>query len=491
MQNTGKRPKVADFFCESNPVGASPKTLKTCNFPSTPRRHTVCIPGPMLPVLLVASALSVPTEIPLWLMLPFGLLLLLIAIMPLTPLKLKHWWEHNYPAVSVGLGVLVSVYYYLKIPGGGGLIVHTVYEYVSFITLIGSLFVVAGGIHLKVKGGATPLANVAFLAIGAVAANFIGTTGASMVLIRPWIRMNKVRISAFHVVFFIFIVSNVGGALTPIGDPPLFIGYLRGVPFFWLLERVFTSWLVTAAAILAVFYCFDRRSFARMPRAPRADAEQADTWRFEGGINILFLLVIIGAVFLPDTFFLREAVMLAAATTSYFLTPKTVHAVNSFSFGPIKEVAFLFIGIFTTMMPALGYLAVHGVEFGFTRPLQYYFASGALSAVLDNAPTYVNFLQLAESTARAANPAAFAGAAVGSVAAVQILLVQQPAFVVAVSLGAVFFGAMTYIGNGPNFMVKSIAHDAGVHCPSFFGYIFKYSLPILLPILILVGLLFV
>jgi Na+/H+ antiporter NhaD/arsenite permease-like protein len=155
----------------------------------------------MLPVLLVACAHAVPTEIPLWLMLPFGLLLLLIAIMPLTPLNLKHWWEHNYPAVSVGLGVLVSVYYYLRIPGGGGLIVHTVYEYVSFITLIGSLFVVAGGIHLKVKGGATPLANVAFLAIGAVAANFIGTTGASMVLIRPWIRMNKVRISAFHVVF--------------------------------------------------------------------------------------------------------------------------------------------------------------------------------------------------------------------------------------------------------------------------------------------------
>jgi Na+/H+ antiporter NhaD/arsenite permease-like protein len=293
--------------------------------------------------------------------------------------------------------------------------------------------------------------------------------------------MNRYRITAYHIVFFIFIVANVGGCLTPIGDPPLFIGYLRGVPFFWLLERVFASWLVTVAAILAVFYVFDRRSFARMPGPLRTDAEQADTWRFEGGINVLFLLVIIGAVFLPDAFFLREAVMLAAATASYFLTPKTVHAANTF----------LFIGIFTTMMPALGYLAVHGEEFGFTRPLQYYFASGTLSAVLDNAPTYVNFLQLAESTARAAQPAAFADAAAGSVAAVRILLVQQPDFVVAVSLGAVFFGAMTYIGNGPNFMVKSIAHDAGVHCPSFFGYIFKYSLPILLPILILVGLLFV
>jgi Na+/H+ antiporter NhaD/arsenite permease-like protein len=445
----------------------------------------------MLPVLLVASAPTVPTEIPLWLMLPFGLLLLLIAVMPLTPLNLKRGWEHNYPAVSVGLGVLVSVYYYLKIPGGGGLIVHTVYEYISFIALIGSLFVVAGGIHLRVKGGATPLANVVFLAIGAVAANFIGTTGASMVLIRPWIRMNKVRISAFHVVFFIFVVSNVGGALTPIGDPPLFIGYLRGVPFFWLFTHVIAAWLVTVALILGVFYAFDRRSFSRLPHRLQADAGQADTWRFEGGTNVVFLLVIIGAVFLPDKFFLREGVMLAAAAASFFLTPRAVHQENTFSFGPIKEVAFLFAGIFTTMMPALGYLALHGQELGFTRPLQYYFASGSLSAVLDNAPTYVNFLQLAETTARAADPAAFGVTAVGSFAAVQILLAQQPAFVVAVSLGAVFFGAMTYIGNGPNFMVKSIAHDAGVHCPSFFGYIFKYSLPILLPILILVGLLFV
>lgn len=218
----------------------------------------------MSPLLLFAAANAAPTEIPLWLLLPFGLLLLLIATMPLTPPKPKHWWEKNYPFVAVGLGVLVSIYYYFKIPGGGGLIVHTVYEYFSFIALIGSLFVVAGGIHLKVKGGASPLANVVFLAVGAVAANFIGTTGASMVLIRPWIRMNKVRISPFHVVFFIFVVSNVGGALTPIGDPPLFIGYLRGVPFFWLLEHVIVGWLVTAVAILAVFYVFDRRSFARM-----------------------------------------------------------------------------------------------------------------------------------------------------------------------------------------------------------------------------------
>jgi Na+/H+ antiporter NhaD/arsenite permease-like protein len=445
----------------------------------------------MNPLLLLASA-TLGTDIPLWLVLPFGLLLLLIATMPLTPPKVKHWWEHNYHFAALGLGALVAAYYLLKIPAGGVVLAHTVQEYVSFIALIGSLFVVAGGIHIKVKGEASPIANVVFLAIGAVAANVIGTTGASMVLIRPWIRMNKIRISSFHVVFFIFVVSNVGGALTPIGDPPLFLGYLRGVPFFWLVEHVIVSWLVTLAAILAVFYVYDVRSFKRMPRKLQADATQhAETWRFDGGRNALFLLVIIGAVFLPDKFFLREIVMIGAAIASYFLTPKVVHEENAFSFGPIKEVAFLFAGIFTTMMPALGYLEVHGQALGFNRPLQYYFASGALSSVLDNAPTYVNFLQLAETTARAADPVAFAAAGSDGAAAVRVLLMTHPAFVIAVSLGAVFFGAMTYIGNGPNFMVKSIAHDAGVHCPSFFGYIFKYSLPILLPILILIGLIFI
>lgn len=430
-------------------------------------------------------------EIPAWLMLPFGLLLLLIAIMPLTPPKLKHGWEHNYPWVAIGLGGLVAGYYLLKVPDGGMPIVHTLHEYFSFITLIGSLFVVSGGIHIKVKGEATPIENVVFLAIGAVVANVIGTTGASMVMIRPWIRMNKVRISPFHVVFFIFIVSNIGGSLTPIGDPPLFLGFLRGVPFFWLVEQVVLIWLVTISLLLGLFYIFDRRSFHQLPRKLQSEvAAHDDIWRFDGMSNVLFLLAIVGAVFLPARFFLREIVMLAAAGASYFTTAKIIHQENAFSFGPIKEVAYLFAGIFLTMMPALAYLSLHGPEFGFTRPLQYYFASGGLSAVLDNAPTYVNFLQLAEATARAQDPAAFAAAGTDPVAAVRVLLVQQPAYVIAVSLGAVFFGAMTYIGNGPNFMVKSIAHDSGVHCPTFFGYLIKFSLPILLPILVLVGFLF-
>jgi Na+/H+ antiporter NhaD/arsenite permease-like protein len=440
--------------------------------------------------MLVPPLIAAAADIPPLLIIPFGLLLLLIATMPLTPPRVKHFWEHYYPHLALALGALVGAYYLLRIPAGGTIIAHTAHEYFSFIVLIGALFVVAGGIHLKVRGEATPGGNVVFLAVGAVIANFIGTTGASMVLIRPWIRMNKIRSSAYHVVFFIFIVSNIGGALTPIGDPPLFLGFLRGVPFFWLVDRVAVQWLVTLSLVLAAFYLFDRRSFCRMPARLQREVSAPDTWRFDGMINVLFLLVVIGAVFLPAKFFVREVVMLGAAVASYFLTPKPVHAENAFSFAPIKEVAFLFAGIFATMMPALGYLEQHGQEFGFHRPAQYYFASGALSSVLDNAPTYVNFLQLAQTTAAAENPAAFAGVAGNGPAAVRVLLAERPLFVIAVSLGSVFFGAMTYIGNGPNFMVKSIAQEAGVHCPTFFGYVFKFSLPILLPILILSGWLF-
>ena len=430
--------------------------------------------------------------IPPVLLVPFGLLLLLIAIMPLTPGRVHHWWERNYPFVSVGLAVLVGGYYLLKVPAGAATLGHSLHEYVSFIALIGALFVVAGGIHLRVKGEATPWENVTFLLIGAVLANFIGTTGASVVLIRPWIRMNKIRISAYHVVFFIFAVSNVGGALTPIGDPPLFLGYLRGVPFFWLIQHLWAEWLVTIGLVLAVFYVVDWRCFRRIPAKVRGEVTQhRDTFKLEGLPNLGLLAVIVGGVFLPETYLIREIVMLSAAGVSLWITPKAIHQQNHFNFGPIKEVAFLFIGIFTTMMPALNYLEAHGSRLGFTRPAQYYYATGGLSAVLDNAPTYVNFLKLAETTFVEETPAeAAAGGGDYDRRAVGLLLQTHSPIVVAISLGAVFFGAMTYIGNGPNFMVKSIAQSAGVHCPSFFGYILKYSVPILLPILLLVGWIF-
>lgn len=447
----------------------------------------------MYPDLALATVTTAKDNVPLWLVTPFALLLLLIAVMPLTPARVKHLWEHYYAHTAVGLGLLVIGYYLLRMNGGGGIVVHTLSEYFSFICLIGSLFVVAGGIHIRVKDEATPLANITFLALGAVIANVIGTTGASMVLIRPWIRMNKIRISSYHIVFFIFVVSNVGGALTPIGDPPLFLGYLRGVPFFWLIEHVTAQWVFTVALVLAAFYVFDRRSYRHAPKKIQARIDRpSEGVRIDGQINFLFLAIIVGAVFLPEWHFLREGVMLAAAFASYRLTPRQVHEENAFTFGPIKEVAFLFAGIFATMMPALGYIDQHGEEFGVKKPMQYYLASGGLSSVLDNAPTYATFLRLAETTAMSEHPADFPANPKSEAEIVDVLRAtpKDAALIIAVSLGAVFFGAMTYIGNGPNFMVKSIADSAGVSTPSFFGYVFKYSLPILLPILILGGWLF-
>jgi Na+/H+ antiporter NhaD/arsenite permease-like protein len=447
----------------------------------------------MHPILLLATVDAAGADIPPWLIAPFALLLLLIAVMPLTPPRLKHWWEHNYPFVAIGLGLVVAAFYLWRVPAGGEALAHALHEYFSFIALIGSLFVVAGGIHFRVKGESSPWKNVVFLACGAVAANLIGTTGASMVLIRPWIRMNKIRISTHHVVFFIFIVSNCGGALTPVGDPPLFLGYLRGVPFFWLMSRLCIEWALVIAALLAVFYVFDRRNFRRMPEGLQTEVKTThETFRLGGKRNLGLLVVVVGAVFLPEKFFLRELVMLAAAAASYFLTPKSMHGENEFHFGPIKEVAFLFLGLFTTMMPALNYLERHGAEFGLTKPAQYYFACGSLSAALDNAPTYLNFLRLAEATFVTETPAEQGEGSGESYdrRAVRILLATRPDIIIAISLSAVFFGAMTYLGNGPNFMVKSIAQDASVHTPTFFGYIFKFSLPILLPILALIGWLF-
>lgn len=444
-----------------------------------------------IPPLALAGAADV--DLPSWLIAPFAILLLLIAVMPLAPRRLKHGWERNYPFAAVGLGLVVAVFYLWRVPEGGAALAHELHEYFAFIALIGSLFVVAGGIHLRVKGEATPWKNVVFLAVGAVAANLVGTTGASVVLIRPWIRLNKIRLSGCHVVFFIFIVSNCGGALTPIGDPPLFLGYLRGVPFFWLLGRAWLEWALTVGLLLAVFYFIDRKNLRRLPASLQAGVRNTrDVFRLEGGRNLGFLAVVVGAVFLPERFFLREIVMLGAATASYFVTPSAVHRENHFNFGPIKEVAFLFFGLFATMMPALHYLERHGAEFGFERPAQYYFACGGLSATLDNAPTYLNFFRLAEATFVQAKPAEEAGGGEEDYdrRAVAVLLERHPDVLLAISLGAVFFGAITYLGNGPNFMVKAIAEDAGVRPPGFLSYIFNYSLPILLPVLALVGWLF-
>ena len=407
--------------------------------------------------------------------LPFVVMLLSIAFMPFIHL---HWWEKNYPKVAVVLGA-IAVTYYLVFLGQPGRVAEVAHEYLSFIALIGSLFVVAGGVHINVRGEATPLRNTVFLGIGAVIANFIGTTGASMLMIRPWIRMNKYRITAFHVVFFIFIVSNVGGALTPIGDPPLFLGYLKGVPFFWTAEYLWMPWLVVVGLLLIVFFVTDTFNFRRAPEVVRELETAHEEFRIDGKHNFFFIAVILAAVFMPVPW--REIVMLGAALASWYFTPKQVHEMNHFNLHPVKEVAWLFFGIFGTMIPALDYLQLHSNALGVETPLQFYAFTGILSAVLDNAPTYLTFLAAAIGQK---------GLSLGNPSDVAAFADGHTAVLVAISLGAVFFGAATYIGNGPNFMVKAIAQHAKVEAPSFFGYVLRFSIPVLLPILILVGWLF-
>ena len=469
-----------------------------------------------------------------WMILPFGILLAAIA---LGPLLFAAWWTKHYPKVAFGLAAVTLAYYLFGFQGTAAEAAHhqvweKTHEYLSFIALIGSLYVVSGGIHISVKGEATPLANVLFLLIGAVLANMLGTTGASMLLIRPWIRMNKYRITAHHIVFFIFIVSNLGGCLTPIGDPPLFLGYLRGIPFWWVAEHCWPMWAVGVGMMLTMFYVVDKINFARAPREVRLKETAHEEWRFDGLANLFFLAVLIGAVFLqhpPFPLFLREGLMVAAAVGSYFTTKKSVHEANHFNFHPIQEVAILFVGIFATMLPALGWLEGNAGTLLGANPASgiFYWGCGALSSVLDNAPTYLCFLSATFSSfvdhdmvAQVQHLIQTGGADLAGVVGShadeikntflalqkyhgdQVLakgvsneeieicfLLGNVAFnkyILAISVGAVFFGANTYIGNGPNFMVKAIAEHQKVKTPGFLEFIFKYTLPFMLPMLLVV-----
>jgi len=437
--------------------------------------------------------------VPAWLVVPFVLLLGSIAVMPFIS---RHWWEHNYPKISYGLGLLTVLYYIFILENTPRLLL-TFHEYVSFIVLIGSLFVVAGGIHLDIRGKSAPYENVILLGVGAVIANLLGTTGASMLLIRPYLRINKFRIKAYHVVFFIFIVSNVGGALTPIGDPPLFLGYLKGVPFFWVVTRVWHIWAIAIVALLVVFYIIDSREFRHVQSKIREEAKAPDKPEFSGLHNIFYLAVILGAVFISYPLMVREILMGAAALASYYTTKRSVHEKNEFNFVPIQEVAILFAGIFATMIPALDWLELNSQTLGIVSPAQYYWGTGVLSSVLDNAPTYLNFLSAAfglhgasvdNMTHMTAILGLSAPEALGLAVPLQegVMAITQESwrYVQAISVASVFFGACTYIGNGPNFMVKSIAEHAKVECPSFFGYVTKYALPILIPLYAVVWLLF-
>jgi Na+/H+ antiporter NhaD/arsenite permease-like protein len=408
---------------------------------------------------------------------PFGLMLLSIALMPIIA---KHHWERHYAKIAVGLGA-ITTFYYLFVLHSPHRMVEVAHEYISFVALIGSLYIVSGGIHIKVAGEAKPLMNCAFLLCGAVLANFIGTTGASMLLIRPWIRMNQYRITAFHVVFFIFIVSNIGGCLTPIGDPPLFLGFIKGVPFWWVFKTCWEAWLIAIGFLLVVFYFLDRRNFLRAPKTVRDAQTARESWQFTGLHNLLFLLLILGAVFIRKPAGVSEALMIVAALGSWFTTSKATHQANDFNFHPIQEVAWLFLGIFATMVPALDYLQMNAGTLGLKSEAGFFWLSGALSAALDNAPTYLTFLAVAMGRA---------GLSLDNPAHVRLLAEQHDHELIAISLGAVFFGAMTYIGNGPNFMVKAVAEAAKIRTPGFFAYVAQYALPILLPLFLLISLLF-
>lgn len=435
---------------------------------------------------------------PGWTVIPFVLLLSMIAT---GPLFYEHFWHKNYPIIAVSLATIVVLYYLFALRNAHAP-VHALAEYIQFIALLASLYIASGGIMINVDKKATPMANVLLLVVGAVIANLIGTTGASMLLIRPFIRLNKSRIRPYHIIFFIFMVSNIGGALTPIGDPPLFLGFLKGVPFMWTLTHNVLPWALALIILSAIFYVFDKRN----KDEDLFDDEVAYTNKTSiiGSKNFFWLAVIIASVFLdPNVIdgvpaivydgqkfsFLREIIMLSVGFLSYKLADKKAIQGNEFNFEPIREVAFIFVGIFGTMMPALALVsefAQSEAGASLIGPNSLYWGTGVLSGFLDNAPTYLNFLAAALASQGGdinaiANVQDYAGGGVYENSVVNLT---------AIAVGAVFFGAMTYIGNGPNFMVKSIAEQTGIHMPSFFGYILRYSIPILLPIFIVVWLVF-
>lgn len=419
--------------------------------------------------------------------LPFILLLALIVIAPLTMPK---WWHHYYKHTAIALGAGVGLYYIFAIEHGGSTTFHTFWEYLSFVLFLSALFIASGGIYIHADIQNTAKNNVIFLLAGAIISNIIGTTGAAMLLVRPFIRLNKYRIKPYHLVFFIFIVCNVGGSLTPIGDPPLFLGFLKGVPFFFTLNKLFGYWVLAIALLLGIFYLKDKKDENIVDGD---EVKASNKFIINGKRNIIWLTVIIGAIFIdPNLFpslptlhvhghhysFIRELIQLTSAILCFKFAKQSALKGNGFDFEPIKEIAFIFFGLFLTMMPALQIVA----DFAKTpkgqalfTPNTMYWASGIFSAFLDNAPTYLNFLT--------AGLAKFGLSIDNSQDVIQFANSENAIYVIAISLGAVFFGAMTYIGNGPNFMVKSVAEHLEIKMPSFIDYIIKYSVIYLLPVL--------
>jgi Na+/H+ antiporter NhaD/arsenite permease-like protein len=416
-------------------------------------------------------------------------MLLFIAI---GPLLFEKWWENNTHKLIISLSLGIPLAIILIRHGMLHQIEHQIfYDYIPFIALLGALFIITGGIHFESNIEATPIVNTICLAIGGVLASFMGTTGAAMLLIRPMIKINSKREFKIHsMLFFIAIIANAGGMLTPLGDPPLFLLYLRGAPFTWFLG-LFSEWAFVLIMLLVIFFITDTIFFKREPVKPHLYKEKVkNTFAIKGQINFLFLAGVIASVaFLNENYipaiqhnhqlsFIRETVILFMALLSLIFTNNTTrYTSNKFTWAPITEVAFLFFGIFLTMVPALLYIEQHSQMFGISKASEFFYTTGALSSILDNAPTAVSFHKLAGGLSPVSGT---------------IMVANIPEGILkAISTGAVFFGAMTYIGNGPNFMVKAIAEESGINMPGFFSYIFKFSLLVLLPVYVLSQLIFI
>ena len=424
-----------------------------------------------------------PLCFPLWSLVPFILMLVSIAVLPMV---FPHWWDSNRNKTILSVAMSIPVLA-VVLPCKPTLLWQSLLDYVSFLILLGSLFVISGGIYVKGEFAGTPLVNAIFLGLGALLANLIGTTGASMLLIRPFLRANHLRRHRAHlIVFFIFIVSNTAGLLTPLGDPPLFLGFLRGVPFQFTL-RLLPQWGLVVGSLLVLFNIYDQFVFMREEiethRALAEIVQARHPLHIEGSRNFLFLFGVMAAAVLSGHYAwprgIQEAIMITMARLSWYTTPRSIHRANHFHFSPIVEVAALFLGIFITMVPALEILNARAATFDLKAPWHFFWMSGALSSVLDNAPTYLTFTAMAS------------GLVGGTVENLNTMLHSGlgQTLLAAVSCGSVFMGANTYIGNGPNFMVKSIAEGQGIKMPSFGGYML-YSGFILIPLFVLVTLIF-
>ena len=430
-----------------------------------------------------------------WSMIPFGLMLLTIAV---APLLVEHWWESNKHKLTVALFLGVPTAVCLIAGGMLHELEHQLFgDYIPFIVLLLALYVVTGGIHLSGDIKAKPWVNTLFLGLGWLLASFMGTTGAAMLLIRPLLTTNRQRDHKVHtVLFFIALCANCGGLLTPLGDPPLFMLFLRGAEFTWFFS-MWTPWLFTGVLLMIVYYLLDTYYYKREHwTALSADHREHTPLKIEGHVNFLYLLGIVLTVafvnegVIPEMGekhapmwlkYMREIVLLSLTGLSFYTTNKKLRFVkNKFSWAPIIEVAVLFLGIFTTMTPALAYLNDNAASLGLGETWQFYYMSGALSSFLDNTPTAVAF----HSVASGLTPEQMLTFGDSFMAGIPEVLLK------AICVGSVYFGAMTYIGNGPNFMVKAIAEENGVKMPSFFGYMLKFSLIVLLPIYILVQLIF-